>query len=174
MDEGFPDAINKGESLPDKDRVYRIVVNTERDRKNKRIPAHRCFSLSENDNGKLSVDWEQKTTPEESIARFGASFKYNSKEFKPFKNREIYALEISFLKSLSDIDDVIYDPISSSMDIKARVNNPAHSLIVFNDLFPTHDPETYIKLRDHAKNNKIEVDIQKVGDLVDKLRLDIQ
>ena len=87
--------LNKGDLLPDCDRVLRIVENTQRDRKNKNIPNVRCFSLSPNDKGCLSVDWERRTTPEEAVARFGASFKYGREEYKSYDNREVYAMEIS-------------------------------------------------------------------------------
>jgi hypothetical protein len=38
------------------DRVYRIVLASERDRKNHQIPSLGCFSFSPSDDGKLSVD----------------------------------------------------------------------------------------------------------------------
>jgi len=46
MDAPIPD-IKKGEPLPSKDFVIRIVVATDRDKKDKTIPALRCFTLSE-------------------------------------------------------------------------------------------------------------------------------
>ena len=101
MDEKEPNII-KGDELPAADRVYRIVVATQRDRKNKAIPATRCFDLNKNDDNKLSVDWEEMTTPEECIARVGTSFRFNKDEYKPYDNREIYALEIDFLNRLKD------------------------------------------------------------------------
>lgn len=165
--------INLGDPLPQGDRVYRLVVNTHRDKQNKTIPAVRCFSLSPNDKNKLSVDWEKKTTPEECIARVGCSFKYASNEFKPFENREIYALEIDFLKSISGIENVVYDPIILSNPKKGKVNNPAHSLIAFSlDLLndQANEPEIYLKIRDHAKDHLISVNMEKATSLVENYR----
>ncbi len=76
--------LNKGDSLPDTERVYRIVLVTQRDRKNRQVPSTSCFSLSSQDNNLLSVDWEKKTTPEQSVARFGASYKFDEVEYKPY------------------------------------------------------------------------------------------
>jgi len=165
--------INPGDPLPQRDKVYRMVVNTHRDKRNKTIPAVRCFSLSPNDRNKLSVDWDRKTTPEESIVRIGCSFKYTSNEFKPFTNREIYALKIDFLKSISEIENVIYDPIILSNPEKGEVNNPAHSLITFSlDLLndQANEPEVYLKIRDHAKVHRVVVDMEKVTTLVENYR----
>jgi len=150
-----------------------VVLESARDKKNKRLPAISSFSLSDNDHGNLSVDWERKTTPEESIARFGASYKFGKKEYKPYENRAIYALDISFLNSLSDVEGVIYDPIFYSQPVKGRVNNPAHSLIRFNLALEENginDPETLLKIRDHAAKQKVSYDLEKVHAMVDKLR----
>lgn len=83
MDEELSVFIKGGDQLPDTDKVYRIVLVTNRDRKNHNIPSIGCFSLAPTDEGSLSVDWERKTSPEESIARFGASYKLYTKEYKP-------------------------------------------------------------------------------------------
>ena len=45
MDASISD-LKKGDPLPSKDFVIRIVVATERDKKNKQIPAPRCFTFS--------------------------------------------------------------------------------------------------------------------------------
>lgn len=160
-----------GDRIPDEDRVYRIVLTSERDRRNRQIPALGCFSLSPADEGKLSVDWEKMTTPEETIARVGASYKLAKEEYKPYENREVYALAVSFLRSLTDVDEVVYDPVHYSTPIKGRVNNPAHSFIQFSDTFTTHnDPETILKIRDYAAEQKIPVDMKKAHVLVEKLK----
>lgn len=127
--------------------------------------------MSPSDDGKLSVDWEKMTLPEETIARVGASYKLGKEKYKPYENREIYALAVSFLCSLTDVDGVVYDPVRYSPPIKGRVNNPAHSFIKFSDTFTTHnDLETILKIRDHAVPQKIPVDMEKVHVLVEELR----
>lgn len=118
-------------------------------------------------------EWELKTSPEESIARVGASYKPNKTEYKPYENREIYALDISFLCSLTDVDKVIYDPIYFEIPVEGRVNNPAHSLIKFSEAYidnDANDPETILKMRDHAAERRIPIDIEKVHELVEGLR----
>ena len=165
--------LKPGDSLPKLDDVFRLVLATERDRKNKSIPAVRCFTLVPRDENKLSVEWSRKTTPEEAIARFGASYKFDSNEFKPYCNREIYALNVNFLHSFSDIEDVVYDPISIEPPQKGKVSNAAHSLIVFSAAFAkdqAKEPEVFLKLRNHAKDKKIKVDYKKVDELVEELR----
>lgn len=167
-------ALKKGDRLPLGDRIFRVVLSTERDRKNKNVPALRCFSLTPADKGCLSVDWERKTTPEESVARFGATYKMNKEEYKPYDNREIFALEVSFVSSLSDVEEIIYDPVYVHGRIKGRVANPAHSLIRFTEIFAKNnfnDPETILKMRDHAAERKITVNDEKVHELVKELRI---
>ena len=72
-------------SLPNEDNIYRLVHVTIRDSKNKAIPAPRCFAPSNTDEGNLSVDWEHYTTPEKSLARWGASYKWGTEVFKDHK-----------------------------------------------------------------------------------------
>lgn len=167
LQESALDSSNLGDSLPPEDSVYRIVLVTDRDKKNKEIPAIRCFSLHSSDKGKLSVDWSKKTTPEESIARVGASYKTGTTTYKEYNNRELYGLNIGFLKSLEKIEDVVYDPIKVQPRISGKPDNQAHSLVIFND---ENDPEVLEKIRDHAKYNKVLFDMKKVEELVNALR----
>lgn len=165
--------MNLGKQLPDEDDVYRIVICTDRDRKNKMIPAVRCFSLSPQDDNKLSVDWDKKTSPEESIARVGASYKFNKQEYKPFDNREIYAMNVGFLTTLNDVSSIVYDPISLATPMTGAVNNPAHSLIIFTEIFASshaREPEALLKIRNHAKDKKVDIDMEVVKRLVKEYR----
>lgn len=166
--------LKKGDILPDEDLVYRIVLSTERDRKNKMIPAARCFDLSPQDNNKLSVDWNAKTSPEECIARVGGSFRFEREEYKPYHNREIYAMEIAFLNRLDDVLQLEYDPIIHNPPQKGNPNNPAHSLVVFHLSFlndKAKRPETILKIRNHAKHNRISLNNEKLDDLVKSYRV---
>lgn len=168
--------LKKGDLLPDCDRVLRIVEITQRDRRNRNIPNLRCFSLSPNDMGSLSVDWERETTPEESVARFGASFKHGKEVYKPYDNREVYAMEISFLNTLEYVEKVVYDPIYIGKHEKGKVNNTAHSLIKMSEALAQdcyNDPETILKMRNHAIENKMQINFDKVHELVKEYR-DIQ
>lgn len=172
MDEKEPD-LKKGDLIPGITQVYRITLIKDRDRKNKAIPAVHCFDLSSRDNNKLSVDWEERTTPEESIARVGASFRYNKEEYKSYKNRELYAMNVEFLNGLQDIDKTIYDPVIYSQPLKGHPNNPAHSSIIFHKDFlkdKAKKTETIIKMRDHAKSQKVPINKEKLTGLVEAYR----
>ncbi len=172
MDEKSPN-VRKGDILPESDQVYRHVLISQRDRRNNNVPSVSCFSLSPHDKNKLSVDWEQLTTPEECVARIGASFRVGHEEYKQYKNREVYALDISFLNSLSDIECVIYDPIKFSTKEKGKIDNPSHSLIVFFEGFLNNkikEPETLIKMRDHAANKKAILNWSKIEELIELYR----
>lgn len=165
--------VNKGDELPKEDRVFRIVVSTHRDRRNNAIPGVSCFDLNKNDGNKLSVDWEGMTTPEECLVRVGTSFKFNKEEYKSYDNREIYALKIDFLNRLKDIEEVIYDPIIHTSQKKGSPDNPAHPLIVFQLSFlkdKSRRPETILKIRDHAKDKKVKVNMEEVERLVEEYK----
>lgn len=158
-----------GASLPNEDNVYRIVINTDRDKKNKAIPAIRCFSLSENDKFKLSVDWDRLTTPEDVIAREGGRFKFGTEEYKPYANRELYSIRVDFLRSIESIIDVIHDPIINNPEKKGEPNNVAHSLVCFLEN-KEEEPYVFQKIRDFAKENKINFNIEEVDKKVTILR----
>lgn len=149
--------------------VWRICLNTDRDKKNKQIPAVRNFSLSQHDNFKLSVDWEKHTTPEECIARVGASYKTGTTEYKKHENREIYAMSVSDLNGIDEVQGVIHDPIYFEPCRKGQPNNVAHSLIC---IIPDFDePELFVKIRDYAKNNRILNDTEQTQILINEYRV---
>lgn len=169
MDVEIPDIV-PGDSLPDHDDVYRKAPNDWKEKKDKFTPALRCFTLSEPDKQEgyaLSADWSARTTPEESIARIGASFKTGTQKFKEYKNWDLFALNIGFLKSLESIIDVIYDPLVNKIPIKGTPNNISHSLVSFNkDDLEKNEAEVYLKIRNHAKDRRIPIDMTKVEQLV--------
>jgi hypothetical protein len=166
--------LSSGEPLPADDRVFRIVIKDWREKSDKLTPLPKCFSLSSEDKKHgygLSVDWERKTTPEESIARVGCSYKKDSQEYKGYENRELYAIEVGFLKSLESVRDVLYDPIIHEKPEKGNPENPAHSQAFFNpEVLEKDEAEIYIKIRNHAKDKRILVSMESVNDLVDKYR----
>jgi len=113
--DGKQSKIQPSESLPLTDRIYRHGLNDWVEKKgDENIPKFIFFELTELDKKtgyRLSVDWELKTTPEETIARIGGSYKTNTTQFKEYKNRIIFALDIKFLNSLDFVIDVNYNPI---------------------------------------------------------------
>lgn len=167
MDAPKPD-LKKGDSLPLEDSVIRIVMIEDRDRQNKNIPAHRCFTLSDTDKKKdfgLSVDYENKTTPEEVLIRVGLSRKTDRKTgrevYKNYSLREIYKLNIGFLRGFNEISNVIYEP---------TLTNLAHSLILFKkENYDQIQPEIFQKIRDNAL--KIDVDMAKIKEEVESQRI---
>jgi hypothetical protein len=173
MAERLPD-IKKGDSLPTNDDVYRICITTDRDKKAENIPATKSFTLStpdKDDNYRLSVDWAKKTTPEEVLIREGIRYKSNTQIYKNYLLREIFALNVGFLKSLSEIKDVIYDPTILEKFVKGKPDNPAHSSVLFSpENYEQYESEITLKIREHAKDKFVNVDIETVKKEVEKLR----
>lgn len=169
MDEKKSAEVNIGDSLPSSDSVYRIALLTEKelDENGNQIPKLSCFSLSADDikdNYKLSVDWDRKTTPEEVLIRVGTSFKKGKNVYKPFDNRTLYKLEVSFLKQLPFISDVIYTPSR---------NNNAHSSVCFDNAnynYKEHQPQILTELREHARKFHVNIDMEEVKNKVEELR----
>jgi hypothetical protein len=148
--------------------VWRIAMVKDRDRKNRQVPAICNFSLHAADEFKLSVDWDQHTTAEQCIARVGATYRGISTIFKDYENREIYAINTSNLKNIEAIEQTMHAPISVTPCKRGSPNNPAHSLIYFISDFD--EPEVYSKLREYAKDNRINHDIEATHILVQELR----
>jgi len=133
------------------------------------------FDLSQTDKNtgySLSVDWDKKTTPEESIIRIGCSYKTKPDfEFKNYKNRVIYALEIAFIDSLDWISKIEYSPTIHTKEILGHPNNKAHSLVFYDKAeYAQNRPALLTELRNHAKDKKIEFDMTKVEVFVEKCR----
>lgn len=166
--------INSSDSLPTNDNVYRFVLNTDRDRKNKLIPAVRCFTLSEADkvdDYRLSVEWDKKTTPEEILIRVGLTFKGTGPHFKDYSNREVFSISIGFLNGLDFIVDVIYDPFLPDLPIKGKPSNPAHSLVAFKkEDYDQYEAQIFTEIRNHAKDKKMNVDMGIVTKIVEEQR----
>lgn len=165
---------SKHQQIPLEDRVFRIVVNTQRARDNKRIPSTSCFSLTKADklgDYSLSVDWERKTTAEECIARVGCSYKNGTTTFKDYRNREIYALDVSFLSNLTEVEKVISTPIFHNPVLFGRPNNPAHASVFFRQRdYDQHEPELLLKIREHAKNNLVPFNMNEVEMMITNYR----
>lgn len=71
------------------------------------------------------------------------------------------------------VENVVYDPIYYGKPEKGRVNNPAHSLVKFTEAFAKdnqNNPEIILKMRNHAVENKVQIDSDKVQELVEKFR----
>ena len=168
--------IKSGEPLPLGHRIYRHGLDEWIEKKkDKYIPSLYFFDLHESDKKtgyKLSVDWEKLATPEETIIRIGCSYKKDTKKFKKYENRVIYAIEVTFLNNLDGISDVIYNPIFHPVEKSGYPNNPAHSLIGFDkDKYDVQDrPAVITELRNHAQGKKIEFDMKVVDKAVQEYR----
>lgn len=167
--------LNLGDGqIPFHDRVFRIALNSQRARDNKLIPSTSCFSLNNSDKENdysLSVDWEKMTTAEDCIIRVGCSFKRETGIFKDYRTREIYALDVSFLTALSQVEKVISTPLINNPPIFGRPDNPAHSSICFKRLaYDEAEPELILKIRDHAKDKIVEFDMTEVEKKVEGYR----
>lgn len=171
MDEKPFESVKPNDSLPSADSVHRIALQSDRetDENGNYIPKYTCFSLTPadtKDNYKLSVEWDKKTTPEETLIRLGTSFRIGkrSNEYKPYDNRLIYKIEVAFLRKLPFILDVIYSP---------SIKNDAHSSICFNKEsynFEENRPQMLIEIRDHAKQFTVEVNMAEVQKKVEEIR----
>lgn len=172
--------IQSGDVLPITDRVLRHGLNSWRESVGTvLIPRPIFFDLNNadiSDGYNLSVDWEKKTTPEDVIIRVGCSQKkFNPNKplefFKPYEERVIYAIEINFLKSITEIISVYYRPVFFSEKAKGFVDNPAHSSIKFEeDNFSQYRPLIIGELRNHAKNKNVEFNMEFVSGEVEKYR----
>ncbi len=168
MDESKPE-LTFGMSLPNSDFVYRLIPK-DLVEKDKFTPRIRGFSLSREDKMQgygLSVDWSSLTTPEESIARVGASFKKDTIKYKDYNTKDIYSLSVSFLKSIEAILDVVHDPKMYPTPIEGSPNNPSHSLVIFSpEELEKNETEIYSRIREHAKDKKQTVNTKKIEEFV--------
>jgi hypothetical protein len=159
-------------SLPDNDNVFRIVEKSHRDKKNKSIPSVSCFSLSQNDKDdgyKLSVNWAALISPEHTLAIVGLSYKSGKEEFKNYRNKEIYSLNVQAVKNIENIIDVVYDPIVFPEKVKGFPSNRSHSSILINPVdFEKNEPEIILKLRDYAAENYVMVDEKIVDSIIEE------
>lgn len=164
--------ITDGQSLPNNDRIYRHGPMDWIDTKDQKfIPTLKFFDLSEPDKLSgyhLSVDWENRTTPEETIIRIGCSFSINTTKFKNYKNRVIFALDVRFLVELNGILKVSYSPIIQLIEKTGHINNLAHSLISFDkeEFTAQLRPAVITEMRNHAKDKKINFDMEVVDKAV--------
>lgn len=169
--------IKKGEPLPLKDKIFRHgLIDWQEQQDDKYVPKLRFFELNTADKEtgyNLSVDWETKTTPEETIIRIGCTYKSGTDKFKNYENRVIYALEIDFLNKMDEIINIIYDPILHLPLKKGLPDNPSHSLVGFDkDKYedPQNRPAILTELRNHAKDKKIVFDKNAINKAVKACR----
>ena len=144
-------------SLLEDNNVYRLAHVTMRDRQNKSIPAIRCFTPSPLDQYKLSVDHAEKTSPENSLSRVGATLKQNG-TYKNIKEFEIYNLNVAAIKDIPGIIDVFADPINNNPEIIGKPNNLSHALIHISETAEEDEPEIYSKLRQIADLVNVDYD----------------
>lgn len=174
--DGNKSEIKPGNPLPLEDRVFRYGKNTNVDKANKYKPSLNFFELTGADKATgygLSVDWEKLTTPEKTIARIGGTYIYKTEKFKEFKDKVIYAIEIEFLKSLKGVNSITYNPSNLNNKKLGSPSNPSHSIIKFDETEydqKQNRVEILTEIRNHAKDKKIEVDMNEVEKLVKELR----
>lgn len=153
-------------SLEDKDNVYRFVQIEARDRRHKAYPAEREFEPKPADKRKLSVDAASITTPEDSLARLGGTYRKGCQVFKDYTKWELYSLNVGIIKLMDKSIDVIDDPIIVNPPEKGRPSNPAHSLIDLSSISEFDLPEIILKLRNHAKDYQVAINMTRVDEMV--------
>ena len=153
-----------------------MIHEQEQDEDDKFMPKYLCFQLNPRDivdDYRLSVEWNKQTTTEDVLVRVGTSFHLDkhgkrTNDFKPYENRVLYKLEISFLQSLSLVKDVIYKPSK---------NNSAHSSVCYDkEKYEDREDrvELLIEIRDHAKQFTVNVDMETVKREVEEKRKQIR
>jgi len=120
--------------------------------------------------GSIIVDYEPLTTPEESLARYGATYQGIINQFKNPHSYSIYSLNIGFLRSFSCITDIYLSPTVVDPPMKGFPNNPSHSLAEFTEISLEDEPMVFTKIQQHAIQRKVNPDIDKVRVLVREYR----
>jgi hypothetical protein len=147
--------------IEDTIRLYRMVHVSARDKANKAIPSISAFTPTPNDNGKLSVDNASITTPETSLGRFGATYRFNSTTFKKIEDFNVYALNCGEIRELNKAIEIFSDPINNNPEVVGKPNNISHSLIDINAVSDEDEPELYLKLRDMAQDVIVDINVAK-------------
>jgi len=150
--------------------VYRMVHYSQRERRKGKEPRLDAFKPTPADDSKLSVDYEPKTTPEESLARFGATISISSGEFKNPHDYSVYSLNIGFLRSFTCIIDIYLDEVLVSPPERGRPDNPAHSLVEFDEIAEEDEPDILYRIQQHAIMRKVEANPAQVDELTMRYR----
>lgn len=160
--------LKSGDSLSEESITFRMVHKNLRDENFE--PYISAFKPTKKDDNKLSVDYQELTTPEDSIGRFGATKKING-NFKNIDDFSIYSLETSFLINLPNnfISKVEYNPIHNDPLIDGVPNNKSHSLAHFIESH-TDEPELLAKLWEHGKTRFIKFDRNKALQIAENLK----
>ena len=159
-------------TLPGEHNVYRLVFEADRPKRNGGKPNPSAFLPSKHDDLKMSVDYDQLTTPEETLARCGATHHpTKAPEFKDHTKRTIFSLNIGFLDQLSCVQDVYPSPVNLQPCPVGRPNNPSHSSAEFNKVpTPEDEPEILSQIQDHVNGREIFPDSDRVEVLVTEYR----
>lgn len=154
------------------DNVFRHTQISERDKKllPDLVPLERCFEPNKNDKGMLSVDCDRFVSAEESLAIKGAQYKTNKTEFKEVDKWDIYSLHISTVTLMDNRIVAFHSPVLINPPEKGKPSNKAHSHIDMTQFTRQDLPEILVKLRNHAKDRKVDVDLEKTLSLVEKYR----
>lgn len=159
-------------SLLTDDNVFRHTQISERDKKfsPEIVPLERCFQPHKNDNGCLSVDCNRFISAEESLAIKGAQYRTGKTEFKIIDNWDIYSLHVGSITLMDNKIIAIHSPLIVEPPEKGKPSNHAHSHIDLTQFTPLDLPEILVKLRNHAKERKVNIDLEKTLSLVEEYR----
>ena len=135
--------------IPNEDFVLRQVhILRTKDINGKKIPTEAAFSLRSSDLEGLSVNWERYITIKENYILLGLTFNSN-KKFVDYTLFKIFKIQVQFIRSLENIEDVVHSPVfHGSLPPIGRPNNYAHSLIQGEI-----DEEVRMGLADYCMNN---------------------
>lgn len=158
-------------TLQPEQNIYRLVHEAKRPKRNNRRPVADAFVPTLNDNLKMSVDSESLTTPEETLARWGATYTFDKKGFKDHTKWSIFSLNVGFLINFPCIKDIYPDPLKFDPPVKGFPDNPAHTLSEF-DNYPSleDEPEYLSQVEEHVSDREICPDMEVATELVIKYR----
>ena len=139
--------------------LYRMTMKERRRGGKLSVGAFQLFPV---DDYKLSLDWARLTTPESSLAIYGATINSRTGQYKNWKLWEIHAVEVSFLLELERVVSVEYNPMYYKPPVKGKQDNPAHSLVIFDKESPEYwtskEPEVLVRIARHAQERQIQPD----------------
>lgn len=118
------------ERIPDEATLYCFVHKANVDYKKGNVPRAAAFQNTPKEGDNLSSDWAEYSSAEETRARIGKQFKFNSQVFKDPRDFGVLQMSVGILRSEHYRQDINYDPIFNDPEILGVPNNKAHSIIV--------------------------------------------
>jgi hypothetical protein len=118
------------ETIPDDATLYCFVHKANVDYKRGNVPRAAAFQNTPKEGDNLSSDWSKYSSAEETRARVGKQFKFNSEIFKNPDDFCVLQMNVGILRSEDYKQKIEHDPIFNDPEIVGTPNNQAHSIII--------------------------------------------